>query len=61
VLAHSAIRWGDLPTWVGAIGAILAFGIALVIYGQSIRDRRKEQARLVSGWVPAAPRSYHRE
>lgn len=44
--------WGDVPTWLGAIGTLLAFAIALVIYAQSQREMRREQARRISGWVP---------
>lgn len=47
-----ATAWGDIPTWIGAIGTLLAFTIALWIYAQSQRDRRRAQARHVSGWVP---------
>ncbi|MFL5964072.1 MAG: hypothetical protein ACJ757_14385 [Gaiellaceae bacterium] len=44
--------WGDVPTWIGAVGTLLAFGIALLIYAQSQREQRRAQARRVSGWVP---------
>lgn len=47
-----ASAWGDVPTWLGAIGTLSAFGIALVIYAQSQREMRREQARRISGWVP---------
>jgi hypothetical protein len=43
---------GDAPTWIGAVGTVLAFGIALVIYAQSQWEQRRAQARRISGWVP---------
>lgn len=55
VIADSAIRWGDVPTWVGALGTLAAFVIALGIYAGSVSERRKEHARKVSGWVPGGP------
>jgi hypothetical protein len=48
----SAPDWGDVPTWLGALGTLLAFAIALVIYAQSLGDRRRDAARRVSGWAP---------
>lgn len=50
-----ATAWGDIPTWVGAVGTVAAAWIALVIYGQSQRERKRSQARSVSGWVPGGP------
>jgi hypothetical protein len=51
-LAVVAGAWGDVPTWLGAVGTLLAFAIALAIYAQSQREMRREQARRISGWVP---------
>jgi hypothetical protein len=48
----AALDWGDFPTWLTAVGTLLAFAIALLIYWQAARDRRREQARRVSAWVP---------
>jgi hypothetical protein len=50
--AAGAPDWGDVPTWIGSIGTLLAFAIALVIYAQSQRDRIRDEARRVSGWAP---------
>jgi hypothetical protein len=50
-----AADWGDVPTWLGAVGTVAAAWIALVIYAQSQRDRKRSQARSVSGWVPGGP------
>jgi hypothetical protein len=47
--------WGDIPTWVGAVGTLLAFAIALTIYAQAQSEQRKAQSRHVSGWVPGGP------
>lgn len=47
--------WGDVPTWVGAAGALAAFGWAVFLYAGSVRDQRRAQARLlapVGGAVP---------
>ena len=53
----SAISFGDVPTWVAAIGTTGAFIVALILLFQSLAqrkqdslDRRKEQAKLVSAW-----------
>jgi hypothetical protein len=42
------IDWGDVPTWLGALGTFLAFGLALILYRGSARDSMKAQARLLS-------------
>lgn len=44
------MQWGDLATWVGAIGTTGAFGVSLFLLWQSLEDRRKGQARLVAAW-----------
>lgn len=54
-MTGAAIDLGDVPTWIGALGTVSAFFIALIIYGRSVRDRRKDQARRVSGWIPGGP------
>lgn len=40
----------DLPAWLGAVGTIGAFVIALVLLRATVMDRRTAQARLVSAW-----------
>lgn len=44
--------YGDVPTWIGAVATIAAAGVALAIFGGSVRDRRRDQARRVAGLVP---------
>jgi hypothetical protein len=51
------INFGDVPTWIAAIGTTGAFVVALVLLFQSLKqskkdsaDRRKEQAKLMSAW-----------
>lgn len=46
------LDWGDVPAWFEAIGTVAAFAVALVIYAQSVADRRLDQARKVSAWCP---------
>lgn len=51
------VSWTSLPTgsqadWVSAVGTLLAFLVALLIFARSERDRTRDQARRVSGWVP---------
>lgn len=49
------IPWGDVPTWIGAIGTVVAVFWAVFLYANSIRDQRRSQARLfapVGGAVP---------
>jgi hypothetical protein len=48
--------WGTVPTWVGAIGTVLAFAVTFILLVLEIRLRRSQaadqemrQARLV--WV----------
>lgn len=50
-----AIAWGDVPTWIGATGTVGAVFWAVFLYANSIRDRKRAQARLfapVGGAVP---------
>lgn len=42
---------GDLATWVGSIGTLLAFVIALILLAIGVTDRRRAQARLVTAYV----------
>ena len=47
--------WGDVPTWIGAVGAIGAVVWAVFLYAGSLQDRKRAQARLlapVGGAVP---------
>ena len=49
------INWGDVPTWIGAVGALGAVFWAIYLYSKSLRDNRRAQARLlapVGGAVP---------
>lgn len=53
----SGVNFGDVPTWIAAIGTTGAFVVALVLLFQSLgqrkqdsADKRKEQAKLVSAW-----------
>jgi hypothetical protein len=59
------IDWGDVPTWIGAIGTVLAVLAAIYAGVQAKRvylierrrdhqaedDRRRTQAVAISGWV----------
>lgn len=40
--------WGTVPAWVSSVGSVLAFSLATVIFAQNSRDKRMEQARLVT-------------
>jgi len=51
------ILWGDVPTWVaavGTVGSLVAGGVLLSQQGRQITDQRrsdsKSQAKLVSAW-----------
>ncbi len=53
-----------VAAWVEAVGTAGAFVIAVLIYAATVFDRRRAQARLISGWVQAAegkphPRELH--
>jgi hypothetical protein len=49
------IQWGDVPTWVAALGTVGAVAVALVLAGRDGRRRiaqeRRRQAELVTAWV----------
>jgi len=49
------INWGDVPTWIGAIGALGAVFWAIFLYSNSLRDQRRSQARLLAPVGGAAP------
>lgn len=51
MLARSAIDWGTVPAWVGAIGSAGALFLALMLLQGEIVARRREQAGAVSIWV----------
>jgi len=51
-------NFGDVPSWVGAIGTVGALGVSLALIYLQGKDRRKDrmeqlasQARLVSAWT----------
>jgi hypothetical protein len=47
-------RWGDYPTWLAAIGTILAVVVAPGLAGRESRQKRHEderrQAELITAW-----------
>jgi hypothetical protein len=52
------VQWGNAPSWLSAIGTVLALGISLSLFRTQIMDRRRQQAerriaqaRLVSAWM----------
>jgi hypothetical protein len=42
---------GDAASWIEALGTLAAFVVALVVFIQAVSDRRRSQARLVSGYI----------
>lgn len=50
-----SINWGDVPTWIGAIGTLLAILWAVFLYRSSIEDGKRSQARLLAPVGGAAP------
>lgn len=50
-----AINWGDVPTWVGSIGAVGALFWAVFLYSRSLKDQQRAQARLIAPVGGAAP------
>jgi hypothetical protein len=51
----AAVDWGDVPTWVGSVGTLLAFAIALVLFAFTLRDRQRDQAARITAWVHGNP------
>lgn len=43
-------QFGDLATWVGALGTTGAFGVSLTLLYQALKDRRVSQAQRVVAW-----------
>lgn len=50
-----SIAWGDVPTWVGAVGTVAALLWAVFLYRRSVLDKESAQARLLSPVGGAAP------
>lgn len=64
VLPVNTVRWGDFPTWVAALGTVLAFLATVVLLWLQYRalkdvesdrrarddDDRRHQARMVAAW-----------
>jgi hypothetical protein len=42
---------GALPDWIAAIGTVLAFWVALVVFIVALKDRRRQQAAQVAAWL----------
>lgn len=49
------INWGDVPTWIGSIGALGALFWAVFLYSRSLNDQRRAQARLIAPVGGAVP------
>ena len=51
----SVDRWGDYPTWLAAVGTILAvvaaLGLALREARERRRDRERQQAEQITAWL----------
>src|SRR4051794_23801139 len=50
-----SVNWGDVPTWIGSIGTLLAILWAVFLYRSSIEDRKSSQARLLAPVGGSAP------
>lgn len=46
-MTSCAVAWGNVAEWAGAIGTLLAFGLALVLFWRQIDDRSADQASKV--------------
>lgn len=54
-ICNWTISWGDVPTWIGAVGTLAAVFWAVFLYRRNILDTESSQARLltpVGGAVP---------
>jgi hypothetical protein len=62
----ATVELGTVPDWVAAGGTVFAFFVALRLLDKELEvrreqqeDRRSEQARLVSQWIPEPEREGH--
>jgi hypothetical protein len=56
------VDWGDVPTWVGAVGTVGALFFAVITLRSEFRsrradeaDKRRAQASLVTAWTERSP------
>lgn len=47
--------WGDVPTWLGAVGTLGAVFWAVFLYRRSVEDAQRSQARLLAPVGGVAP------
>lgn len=60
-LTAMTIDWGSAPAWVAAAGGLVTLGLSVRVAWVQVSDRRREhddrrqeQARLVTAWIPDA-------
>jgi hypothetical protein len=44
-------RLTDIPAWIGAIGTVGTLSTGLILFANTISDRRREYAKLVAAWT----------
>jgi hypothetical protein len=44
------MQWGDVPSWVGAVGSAGALIVATILFWISVMDRKRKQASQVNAW-----------
>jgi hypothetical protein len=64
VLCASSIDWGDAPTWVASIGALVVFVLAYLSWRGDVGQRHREleesrraQASLITAWIGSVDRN----
>lgn len=52
------IAWGDVPTWIAAIGALLAVGFAIFLWRSDLQERERKAVEGVTAWLEAVQETY---
>ena len=47
----ATVQWGDVPTWLAAVGTVGAFIFTGVLLRRERQDRISSQAKLVAAWM----------
>jgi hypothetical protein len=51
LLMLSEVIWADIPAWIGAVGTVGTLATGMILFGNQMRDRRRQYASRVAVWV----------